>query len=200
MVLTSVPIFSGCPSSISGKESGQFASPNYPNSYPNSENCSWGITVPDGFLVKVEFSHFSTEWNSDRLRIYDGPSASSPFLVTLTGDLSTPPQVISTGSSLWLNFRSDYSHSGRGFEATFTAVNVSAVSGKWWTYGFDCDDPLTHGWRTRGLYDIIESSVSHQVVTTAKHSAVKPHLHLASGANFYCVGGPKGGQPHVNSL
>ena len=130
LILTSRPVFSECPSSVSGNYSGQFVSPNYPYNYANSENCSWGITVSDGFLVKVEFSYFNTEANYDKLWIYDGPSALSSLLVTLTGDLSTPREIISTGSSLWFNFRSDHSDSRRGFEATFTAVNLSAISGK----------------------------------------------------------------------
>ena len=128
-ILTSRPVFSACPSSVSGKNSGRFASPNYPNNYPDNEDCSWGITVPDGLLVKVEFSHFNTEGGYDKLWIYDGPSGSSSLLVTLTGDLWTPREVISTGSSLWFNFRTDGSFSRRGFEATFTAVNRSTVSG-----------------------------------------------------------------------
>ena len=131
MILTPKPVFSGCPSSVSGKNSGRFASPNYPNNYPNNDNCSWGITVPDGFIARVKFSHFNTEGNYDKLWIYDGPSALSSLLVTLTGDLSTPREIISTGSSLWFNFRSDHSDSRRGFEATFTAVNLSAVPGKY---------------------------------------------------------------------
>ena len=130
MNLTSRPVFSGCPSSVSEMDSGRFVSPNYPNNYPDDEDCSWGITVPDGFLVKVDFSHFNTESNYDELQIYDGPSASSPLLVTLTGDLSTPPQVISTGSSVWFNFHSDDSASRRGFEATFRAKHPGTASGQ----------------------------------------------------------------------
>ena len=85
--------------------------------------------MPDGYSVKVVFSHFNTERPYDYLRIYDGPSASSPPLVELRGDLSTPRRVISTGSSLWLNFLTNERASWRGFEAIFTAVNRS-LSGK----------------------------------------------------------------------
>ena len=141
--LTSRPVFSGCSSSVSGMTSGRFASPNYPNNYPDGQDCSWGITVPDGFLVKVEFSHFNTESSYDNLRIYDGPSSWSSLLVTLTGDLSTPREVISTGSSLWFNFRSDGSFSRSGFEATFSAVERSAILGECWKYVFDRNDLST---------------------------------------------------------
>ena len=112
----------GCPPSISGKYSGRFWSPSYPQNYPNNENCNWRITVPDGYFVEVEFSHFNTQKGFDYLRIYDGPSASSRLLVDLNGDLSTPRIFISTGFSLWFNFLTDKSASRRGFEATFTAV------------------------------------------------------------------------------
>ena len=110
----------GCPHSISGEYSGRFRSPYYPRNYPNNKNCNWHITVPSGYSVRVLFSHFNTEEDYDYLRIYDGPSASSPLLVDLTGDLSTPRGVISMGSSLWFNFRTDETVSRRGFEATFT--------------------------------------------------------------------------------
>ena len=129
-ILRSRSLFSGCPSSVSGKNFSQFASPNYPYDYPNGQNCSWGITVPDGFIVKVEFSHFSTEWDYDQLLIYDGPSASSSLLMNLTGRLWTPRRVLSTGSSLWFNFRSDHRDSRSGFEAKFTAVDPGTVSGE----------------------------------------------------------------------
>ena len=118
-ILTSRPVFSGCPSSVSGNNSGQFVSPNYPYNYPNSQNCSWGISVAGGFRVKVEFLHFRTEWG-DELRIYDGPSASSSLLVNFTGYLPTPRRILSTGTSLWFTFRTDGSYSRSGFEATFT--------------------------------------------------------------------------------
>ena len=126
----------GCPTSISGKYSGRFWSPQYPQDYPKKENCNWHITVPDGYSVKVVFSHFSTKKRYDYLRIYDGPSASSPLLEKLSGDLSTPRGVISTGSSLWFNFRTDRSSSRRGFEATFTAVNSSLLGNSPW-HGYD---------------------------------------------------------------
>ena len=126
MVLTPRSLFSECPSSVSGQNSGQFTSPNYPNNYPDNQDCSWGITVPSGSRVIVEFSDFNTEANYDKLRIYDGPSASSSLLETLTGDLSTPRQVTSTGRSLWFNFRTDRSVSKRGFKATYTKLTGSS--------------------------------------------------------------------------
>ena len=129
LVLSTSALSTGCPLYISGKYSGRFTSPSYPHNYPNNKNCNWRITVPDGYSVKVVFSHFNTEEGYDYLRIYDGPSASSPLLEKLSGDLSTPRGVISTGSSLWFNFSTNGWYSWGGFEATFTAVN-SPLLGK----------------------------------------------------------------------
>ena len=128
--LNSSSLFSGCPPSISGKYSGQFRSPNYPENYPDNLECGWGITVPNGYNVEVEFSHFNTEEFNDILRIHDGPSTSSILWMTLHGMWSTPRKVISNGPSLWFNFKTDSSISRRGFKATFTAVNPRAVLGK----------------------------------------------------------------------
>ena len=135
MILTSRPMFSGCPSSITGQNSGAFTSPNYPNNYPNGEDCIWRISVPRGYLVKVEFFDFNTESSHDELRIHDGPSVSSPLLATLSGQLSTPREVISTRLWLWFNFRTDNNSSRRGFRATFTAS-----SGTSYKHGFRYDD------------------------------------------------------------
>ena len=123
MTLTPRFLFSGCPASVSGQNSGQFTSPNYPNNYPNDADCIWRIGVPRGVLVKVEFSDFNTERGHDELRIHDGPSVLSLSLATLSGHLSTPREVISTGPLLWFNFRTDNNSSRRGFRATFTAVS-----------------------------------------------------------------------------
>ena len=36
-------------------EAGQIQSVNYPNNYPNNENCEWVITVPFGSIVTLDF-------------------------------------------------------------------------------------------------------------------------------------------------
>ena len=110
----------GCPSSLSGS-SGSFSSPNYPRDYDNNLRCSWGITVPSGYLVKVTFGSFKVENRWDYLRIYDGPSSSSAQLAVLTGPRSTPFVYLSTGTRLWFTFHTDHSVVEPGFHATYTA-------------------------------------------------------------------------------
>ena len=36
-------------------EAGQIQSLNYPNAYPNNQDCVWRITVPSGSTVILEF-------------------------------------------------------------------------------------------------------------------------------------------------
>ena len=110
----------GCPSSLSGS-SGSFSSPNYPNTYAHHENCQWGITVPSGYTVRVEFQAFQTEGGYDFLRIYDGQSNSGSLLRELDGSHSGVV-VISSGRHMWFHFESDHSNVYPGFAATFMAI------------------------------------------------------------------------------
>ena len=38
------------------KAPGEFASPQYPNNYPESARCSWRLTAPEGHRVRVHFT------------------------------------------------------------------------------------------------------------------------------------------------
>ena len=115
-----------CPSSRSWVYSGSFSSPYYPSSYArHSWACSWVITVPSGYRVKLEFHTFDLGARGyDYLEIYDGSSYNSRYIGYYDGHFSACT-VYSTGTSLWLEFRS-YSWNvapGKGFYATYTAVS-----------------------------------------------------------------------------
>ena len=118
-------LFTGCPSSSNLVYSGRFSSPNFPNFYRNNERCSWGITVPSGYRVKVEFHTFELEQGWDYLYIYDGPSNYSPQLSRISGSKSTC-FFYSSGKSLWFYFHTDGSGTYKGFYATYTAVLISS--------------------------------------------------------------------------
>ena len=119
-------LFPGCPSSRSWVYSGSFSSPNFPNNYPDNERCSWGITVPSGYRVKVEIHTFVLEQGYDYLYIYDGPSNYSPQLSRISGFKSTCFSFYSSGKSLWFYFHTDGSATYKGFYATYTAVPISS--------------------------------------------------------------------------
>ena len=117
----------GCPSSKNGSLSGSFASPKYPNNYPDNERCTWGITVPSGYRIKVEFLEFYTEAGYDFLKIRDGTSSLSTEIATVTGQYSLGPVYFSSGTSMWFEFSSDSSNTRRGFHANYTAIHGAGM-------------------------------------------------------------------------
>ena len=121
VVIIFVCFADGCQHDQNGSHSGNFSSLNYPINYPNKKRCTWGITVPGDYRIRVAFHDFQTQRNSDVLKIYDGASNSSDLLETLSGDLSGSTYG-SSGSSLWFEFTSDGSTTAKGFHATYKAV------------------------------------------------------------------------------
>jgi hypothetical protein len=53
----------------------------------------------------------------DYIMIYDGPTRNSPLLKRFCSQ--SQEQIISTGSSMLVVFRTDYSQGGRGFHARY---------------------------------------------------------------------------------
>ncbi|XP_075422795.1 embryonic protein UVS.2-like [Ascaphus truei] len=101
---------------------GILSSPNYPSPYPSSVDCSWVITAPLGFKVSLTMIDFYVEKQRickyDYLLIFNGPKPTYPQL----GPYCNPaivPNIVSTGSSLLLQFHSDGSVQTRGFQAKY---------------------------------------------------------------------------------
>jgi ligand-binding sensor domain-containing protein len=79
--------------------------------------------------VKVSFSSFSLENNYDFLKVYNGPSAASPLLVSLTGT-TLPTNITSSaaGGELTFVFTSDEIETAAGWAATITCVAVPTIT------------------------------------------------------------------------
>ena len=43
--------------------SGFFSTPNFPSNYPQYSRCTWNITVPSGYIIKLSFLYFRLEPN-----------------------------------------------------------------------------------------------------------------------------------------
>ena len=104
--------------------SGSFSSPNYPSDYPNSETCRWIISVPQGYIVRLEFPTFILEscvesCSCDHVIIRDGSAEDSPKLGEFCGD-NRPPTVYSSDRYMWVEFESDRTFNDTGFSATYT--------------------------------------------------------------------------------
>ncbi|NVO08629.1 MAG: hypothetical protein HXX16_01575 [Bacteroidales bacterium] len=92
--------------------------------YKNLENNTITfIAQKENYFIKVKFLEFSTEKNYDFLSIFDGPNLTSqeitgsPFSGT-----TSPGEIISSGRSLTIRFKSDDSNVSTGWIATVECV------------------------------------------------------------------------------
>ena len=118
--------------------SGFFSTPNFPSNYPQYSKCTWNITVPSGYIIKLSFLYFRLEphqytpcYDASEARVTVTNVASDdgyqPFM--LCGQSLFHP-VYSVGNSVQVIFtslRSQYP----GFNATYTAITYSR--GTWYT-------------------------------------------------------------------
>ena len=128
------PLVAACTSSEYLNEfSGFFSTPNFPRNYPQYSKCTWNITVPIGYIIKLSFLYFRLE-PYQSVPCYNGPEARvtvtnvasddgyQPFM--LCGQSLFHP-VYSVGNSVQVIFtslRSQYP----GFNATYTAITYSS--------------------------------------------------------------------------
>uniref|UniRef100_A0AAY4CUY3 CUB and Sushi multiple domains 3a n=1 Tax=Denticeps clupeoides TaxID=299321 RepID=A0AAY4CUY3_9TELE len=98
---------------------GVILSPGYPDSYPNLQMCSWSINVEKGYNITLHFEYFQTEKDFDVLEVFDGPTTHSQTLATLSGDISTPFEVTTTGHQLLLRWTADHGTNKRGFRIRY---------------------------------------------------------------------------------
>ncbi|XP_054625925.1 CUB and sushi domain-containing protein 1-like isoform X1 [Dunckerocampus dactyliophorus] len=92
-------------------ENGTIYSPQYPNEYPNSQDCSWLITVPHGHGVYINFTLLQTEPVTDYIAVWDGPDGSSPQLGVFSGNTALE-SAYSSSSKVLIRFHSDFSTGG----------------------------------------------------------------------------------------
>ncbi|XP_055081454.1 CUB and sushi domain-containing protein 3-like [Periophthalmus magnuspinnatus] len=99
--------------------SGVILSPGWPDSYPNLQMCSWSVTVEKGYNVTITFESFHTEREFDVLEIFDGSTANSPTLATLSGDLPTPFNLTTSGHQFLVRWSSDHGTNKKGFKIRY---------------------------------------------------------------------------------
>ncbi|KAM9307657.1 cubilin [Gastrophryne carolinensis] len=110
--------------------SGEFTSPNYPDTYPNNRECVYTITAEVNKQIMLNFTsfklHWSTDCTGDFVEIRDGGYATSPFLGRFCKE--SPPLVISHSNKLWIKFRSDSSITNAGFSAHWNTATTGCSS------------------------------------------------------------------------
>ena len=105
---------------------GNVMTPFYPENYPNNVTCRTLLSAPDGYRVYLDITDFLLEPDQpgctsdfDTLTVYDADFADpmnrlGTFCGTVVDDY-----FISTGSSLYVVFKSDISVTSKGFMANF---------------------------------------------------------------------------------
>ncbi|KAG4066297.1 hypothetical protein HA402_000521 [Bradysia odoriphaga] len=93
--------------------------------YPPLLDCQYVITVPEGFVIKVEFEHFhlapchrdNSSCTCDFVAVLDGSDAfAEPIQKNLCGH-NLPQNIISSGRSLFIRYVTDSIASSSGFSA-----------------------------------------------------------------------------------
>lgn len=115
--------------------SGIILSPNYPEEYGNNMNCVWLIISESGSRIHLIFNDFDVEPQFDYLTVKDDGISDLPALGTFSGH-DVPSQIASNGHIVRLEFQSDHSTTGRGFNITYTSkCSVCAFYAKHNGYG-----------------------------------------------------------------
>ncbi|CAI6368736.1 unnamed protein product [Macrosiphum euphorbiae] len=103
---------------------GTISSPNYPNNYFRDSECVWILKSSYGNLVSLNFIDFELEddefCNEDYVEVREGDSI-GPVLGIFCGP--NLPSNMTSGSTLWIKFRSNSVGSAKGFTADFKYVS-----------------------------------------------------------------------------
>ncbi|XP_078667889.1 procollagen C-endopeptidase enhancer 1-like [Branchiostoma floridae x Branchiostoma belcheri] len=99
--------------------SGTISSPGYPAMYPANSACTYLITVDEGKRIIIVFNALDIEEQNgcvyDYLQVRDGGETTATSVAKVCGD-TLPGPITSTGNSVLINFRSDTSVGGEGFD------------------------------------------------------------------------------------
>ncbi|XP_072095764.1 scavenger receptor cysteine-rich domain-containing protein DMBT1-like [Mobula birostris] len=100
---------------------GSIMSPNYPNLYPNSAECTWYIRTNSSKVIYLRITDLELEAPSscsfDFVAVYDGPTRNSPLLDKFCREPNSA--FTSSSNSMTVYFRTDGSVTRRGFTASY---------------------------------------------------------------------------------
>nr|XP_018903909.1 PREDICTED: tolloid-like protein 1 isoform X1 [Bemisia tabaci] len=111
-----------CGGTLFARDPAHLDSPNFPNHYGKNKQCEWIIDAPPGYKVGLYFQLFDLESEMDctydYLEIRDGSDLNAPLKGVFCGKY-VPPPIVSSGSSLYVKFRSDSTNEMPGFSAIY---------------------------------------------------------------------------------
>ncbi|KAF4095682.1 cubilin isoform X1 [Onychostoma macrolepis] len=114
-----------------GDPPGYITSPNYPSNYPPNIDCVWIITVPNGEAVQLDFENdFYIEAHTgcmyDYIEIRDGPTSDAALMGRLCGN-TRPSTQHSSGTTMYIRFRTDGSVTHIGFKAKYSIATCGGT-------------------------------------------------------------------------
>lgn len=124
---------------------GDIFSLNYPNNYPNNANCIWKVSTDPERRIVIGAEYFSVEpgsnifsCNYDYLQLWDGTSESKQSLGIFCGGGKSYHKIFqtlySTGSNLFIQFRSDFIVSKKGFHLKYSVFYAGQECGPYSIY------------------------------------------------------------------
>jgi hypothetical protein len=91
---------------------------------PNS-NCRWRIRVPTGPRIRIDIDSLRLDpTTNDYINIYNGTDSTGTLIYTLRdGRMNNPQTFVSTGSSLFIEFKSDQFFEASGWQIRYSETN-----------------------------------------------------------------------------
>ncbi|XP_072507728.1 cubilin [Notamacropus eugenii] len=106
---------------------GYLKSPGWPENYGHNLDCSAVLRAPSNYSITLFFHSFNVEstraCTNDFLEVRNGSEGSSPLLGKYCGT-QLPNPIFSKSHLLYLRFKSDFIHSGHGYEILWTSSPV----------------------------------------------------------------------------
>ncbi|XP_055528454.1 cubilin homolog [Wyeomyia smithii] len=110
---------------------GEFASPNYPNTYPMNVECTWQLTASPGNSLRLYIQSLniveSEHCNTDYLEVREN-SGSGKLIGDYCGD--NPVLNLTSSNSFWVKFKTGNQSVARGFLAEYSYDYFNELSGK----------------------------------------------------------------------
>lgn len=102
-------------------DAGTFHSPNYPYYHPTDMTCRWDITVTAGQVIELTTTTYQLNKDCSKqwVRIYDGPSTSSPVIIKLCASYTR--SFFSSSNRAIVEFVTEGSTQSKGFYVTYSA-------------------------------------------------------------------------------
>jgi hypothetical protein len=89
------------------------------NLYKNNLNCSWTI-IPSGVdSIHLNFKSLFDIKSGDYIKVYNGSDATASLIGSYNND-NLPPELISSGSAMYIEFVTDDHDTGLGFQARWS--------------------------------------------------------------------------------